>query len=820
MVSRKTMLLALSVVGVTAVTAVMTVQAQDGQQSSRRTHRPAQESTPATTAERTPPVQSNEATPTPANPIKEPTVADPFESYSRGTGSGNATEQSTTRRSTANQQDPFARTAQRPEPRPFGGNADSQLPTQQSAGGSKIPGALTPDDSANALRPIPQQTPPAAADPFRQTPVRSVPNPTQDSSFGGVHSQQSPTTQGTTTPSAVDQGDKPFDRFAMRSRPRVDRGAALTGGASLFRQQAPSLVVETKGPEQVIVGREAVLRVQLFNEGDNIARDIALTMNLPSDVELTEAEPTGGRVQMPTTISQGMHWHIDSVNPGGGESLTMTVIPTSSQPLDLRMQWTTAPAEAVAELKVLEPKLQMAVTGPMEIAYGEKAIYTMTFSNPGTADAEDVEVMLMPLEPGGEPETHEIGMIAAGSKRDVEIELVPKQTGTLQIRAQASALGGLVANVAEDILIRRADIDVRLQGPNFRYAKTPATYRLHVTNPGNAPTSGLQVGAILPPGATFVSASHAGEEEEGGRVRWRLDQLPAGGEMYLELRCELAQAGPNRVEAVALADGELRAEHMVSTEVEALAELNLNVRDPRGPVPVGEETEYEIVISNRGTKAAERIAIMAYFSDGIEPVRVSGAAHQLQPGAVILGPLPVLPADDQTVIKVTAKAHAPGNHQFRVELICEALDTTLAEQKMTRFYGDVRQTPSSRDAARHPGVSQPQTGTGALPSSNASGDRYSNADRYSAQPPAGLPTQPGATNIPTPAGPQPTPADETSRYEQGSGQSLPSTDGRYGIETPSPDHYGLPASGQPTPAQQPAVQQPTRSPQPTPADQQ
>ncbi len=824
MVSRKTILLTVSVIGVVAAVAAMSVQAQDEQQSSRRTHRPAEQGTPtpagpASNSQGSPtPASPTPASPTPANPMREP-VADPF-ANAGGTSS------------TAD--DPFARQAQRPEPRPFGSDAGTQLPSQSSqSGGAQMPGALVPDEGANALQPVPNQaaqTNPTREDPFASSraptridesdPFGHYPQRPAPSTGSGVTEQNAPTNNGALQSEPVQdhsanlqpqatQESGPFDRFATRSVPRTTRGAAVTGSATLLRQQAPSLLVETKGPEEVIVGREAVLRVQVFNEGDLVARDVLILLELPADVELTSAQPTGGQMETASTIAGGTQWRIPAVNPGGGESLTLKVIPKSARPLDVKMKWTTAPAEASTVLNVLEPKLQLAVTGPKEIGYGEKAVYTMTFSNPGTADAEDVEVMLMPLEPGSQPETHEIGTIAAGDKRDVEIELVPKQTGTLQIRAQATAVGGLVSQVSEDILIRRAGIDVQLEGPNFRYAKTPATYRLKVTNPGNAPTAGLQVGAILPPGAKLVSATQNGQEEEGGRVRWRLDNLAPGKEMYLEVRCELIQAGPNRLTAVALADGDLRAEHEFTTDVEALADLNLNVRDPKGPVPVGEETEYEIVITNRGTKAAEGIEIAAYFSNGIEPVSVSGATHQLQPGMVVLGPLPVLAADDQTIIKVRARADNPGNHQFRVELHCEALDTKLAEQKMTRFYGDARNVPKS--AAASPLRSADQSTGGVqtqqpIPQSTGNGDRYSNWPANDGAG-SGESIQEQGSDQPTPL--QPVPTAQDSDQSSGDRYADRYSGGYRGSES---------SAGQPTPAdQQSSRRQPTAG-QPTPAD--
>ena len=45
------------------------------------------------------------------------------------------------------------------------------------------------------------------------------------------------------------------------------------------------------------------------------------------------------------------------------------------------------------------------------------------------------------------------------------------------------------------------------------------------------------------------------------------------------------------------------------TTVEAIADLKLMVNDPQGPLPVGKEVVYEIVITNRGTREANNIDV-------------------------------------------------------------------------------------------------------------------------------------------------------------------------------------------------------------------
>src|SRR5690606_13522592 len=110
--------------------------------------------------------------------------------------------------------------------------------------------------------------------------------------------------------------------------------------------------------------------------------------------------------------------------------------------------------------------------------------------------------------------------------------------------------------------------------------------------------------------------------------------------------------GEGRIEATALAAGDLRASQLATTNVLALADLVLDVNDPPGPVPVGQEIVYELRIRNRGTSAAEQVEMVAFFSEGIEPMSVEGGAHELSPGTVVFRNMPAVPAGNEMVYKI------------------------------------------------------------------------------------------------------------------------------------------------------------------------
>ena len=267
------------------------------------------------------------------------------------------------------------------------------------------------------------------------------------------------------------------------------------------------------------------------------------------------------------------------------------------------------------------------------------------------------------------------------------------------IRVEANGDGGAHVDLAEHVLVRRAALQINVEGPSVQFVGTPAHYRVRVRNSGDAAAKNVKLAAKLPTGVKFVSGSDGAKWEaavDGGKVQWTFDQLPPGEQRELEMKCTLALSGVNRLEFVSSAATDLVAATESVTRVEAMADLRLEVKDPDGPVPVGGNATYELHVRNRGTKTAENVQVLAYFSSGVEPVSADGQTHRISPGQVVFDLIPTIAPADEVVLKVKAKAEVPGNHVFRAEVHCKAIGTRLVREEETFYYQD---GPSSQPAA-------------------------------------------------------------------------------------------------------------------------
>jgi uncharacterized repeat protein (TIGR01451 family) len=457
----------------------------------------------------------------------------------------------------------------------------------------------------------------------------------------------------------------------------------------LIARRGPLLSVETLGPRKITVGKQSVYEVTMINAGDVAAEELLVFISLPPWAEVVGAEASSGAATtaLAGQPAGGLPWKIASLAPKTREKLVLRIIPRQSRPFDLAVRWEYKPIASQAMIEVQEPKLEMHLEGPREVYYGKKEIYRLKLSNTGNGAADGVSIKLLPIGAGENvPVVYPLNTLPAGETKTIEVELTARQAGNLSIQVEALGETGVHAELSEKVLVRRGGLDVKVEGPRMQFVGATAAYTVRVRNTGNAPAKNITLQAVLPAAMHYAGGIDAAQSDPAGRIQWRLDALNPEVEQTFLLKCTLGAAGANRLEITATADDELSAAAQTATQVEAVARLELDVKDPGGPVPVGQETAYTIVVRNRGTKDAQNVEVVGYFSRGIEPTRAEGGLNRINPGQVVFSPIPVLAAGSETILKVSAKADTPGNLVFRAEVRCKTLGTRLVNEANTLYY--------------------------------------------------------------------------------------------------------------------------------------
>ncbi len=463
---------------------------------------------------------------------------------------------------------------------------------------------------------------------------------------------------------------------------------------SVIKTASPKITVEAIGPHKITIGKLAKYEVIVRNEGQLASENIIVGIDFPSFVEINESQPSIGSREI-TDGSQEARiiWNLPILEASATEKITIEVTPIEARHFDVNVQWTFRPIIGKTNVEVTEPKLAIQIAGPNEVQFGEKALYNVTVSNPGTGTAENVTVML-PEALGGERAS--LGQIEPGNQRQFQVELIARSAGTLELTTTVAADGNLSEADTRSIVVRRAELEIQLAGPAMKYAGTTARYQLLITNIGDAMAKDIIAAVALPKGVEYISGIDAVEKIDGG-IRWNVGMLSPGNERGYEILCSVNKAGDVQIEAATRGSGDLAATDSIVTKVEAVADLVLSVQDPKGPLPTGQKVDYEIKIKNRGTKSAREVKVLMQFGDGIEPVAASGLSHDILTGQVVFTPISQIEPNQEIVLVVTASAQKPGPHRFRAQLVCEESESHEVAEGTTKFFGE-SETSSERSA--------------------------------------------------------------------------------------------------------------------------
>jgi uncharacterized repeat protein (TIGR01451 family) len=491
------------------------------------------------------------------------------------------------------------------------------------------------------------------------------------------------------------------EKATARRGSRARLGDAVTGTGSekgglsqiqnrtaLLTSQTPAVLVKAEGPSEIHVGQTATYRIDVANHASESIEDFYVRLVLPQWINLEESKAASGDLRREDVSdgSQVLIWKVPQMESQSRSHWVIKMVPKENKPFDLNVDWWVRPKSLQAGIRVVKPELQLAIRGPAEMTYGESKMFTLSVTNPGNGDADNVSVMLTP----GEEKPHWIGHIPAGGSRQLQFEMAAAQAGLMQLRAVASADRELQADVDYAVTVRQPRLELKVVGPARKYAGAAVKYQVVLTNRGDAPANDLLIRAALPSGVTLVPGEGQ-VDTANGTMAWKLGTLAANTERKFDFTCQLVTAGDKTVQVSAEADSANMVSATTLTEVTGVADLKLIVNDPQGPQAVGDEVVYEVQVLNRGSKTAEAVKLVAQFSNHIEPVRVSGGRADLVPGQALFRPLQRLEPGQQVTLKVYAKASTTGNHRFRAELTSDDPETQLVQEEMTRFMNDPNQ---------------------------------------------------------------------------------------------------------------------------------
>lgn len=420
-------------------------------------------------------------------------------------------------------------------------------------------------------------------------------------------------------------------------------------------------VVKTANLSEVIAGENIIYTIVVNNQGPSDAQNVVLTDNLPTGLTFIEASPSVGSFA-------AQQWSVGSLSAGASETLTLTAlvnsnIPTGSQIIntaivssstsdpDTDNNTSTSTSNITASTDLSITKTAM----PSPFIAGESITYTITVSNNGPSNAQNVSVTdNLPAElefisattSNGtwfSPEWT-IGTIPAGSSRTLVIE-----ARVLADIAQSSTIENtaIVTSSTPDPILDNnqsvhtgnvnalADLSINKTVLGSALAGNIIIYEINVTNSGPSNAQSVMLIDHIP---SLISNT---EYSSNGGNSWQLwpgtythGLLTTGNSFGILLRGELSESAEQSAILVNTASVESTTGDPVlsnNSDTESIIinrESDLSI-EKSGPASIvaGTKITYSLTVLNNGPSNASNLRI----EDAL-PAGVSNGEYSLNNG--------------------------------------------------------------------------------------------------------------------------------------------------------------------------------------------
>lgn len=470
---------------------------------------------------------------------------------------------------------------------------------------------------------------------------------------------------------------------AMVSAPKAgQKRVQQPASTERLRMQTPRIEVVLNGPGDLPVGAPARYEIVVQNTDTVDLSGLLLRLDVPAGVEAIASRPSLGEMEVEQAPNGAtlFTWSFTDLRAGGSAAAPIDILAKSARNFGVALEWTVLPVAGSAKVDVLAPQLELVLEGPAEVSYGEANTYRLHVRNPGTADAEAVAVKLS-AEPYGASST-EIGTIKAGAEETIDVELTFNETGTINIAAQASAASDLASSTKINVIVRRPNLTATIEAPETIYHGAAVDYSVLIGNSGDAEAK--DVTATLTQGAKLIHLPNMATLRDGKLV-WPIARLKAGETFELPLQLNLNEAGENKLSITCTTPVGITSDFTAITKVEAFADLKLLMEDPVAPAAVGSEVVYGLSLTNRGSKVAKNVRVIAQFSQGIEPIRGEGSQARIAPGQLFFEPIKRIEPGQTITLKVIAVAEQAGMHRFRAEVKSDDTEQKLVQEEATQY---------------------------------------------------------------------------------------------------------------------------------------
>lgn len=446
--------------------------------------------------------------------------------------------------------------------------------------------------------------------------------------------------------------------------------------------QSPGVTVQWKQRGAMNVGQECELELIVQNSSRAIVRSVMTEAVVPEGLQIVASDPPAmDDADAPT-------WTFGEMKPGESRTVKLTVLPESRGNLQMEA-FVRLTGHSSTSLKVEEPMIGVAVSGPETAEVGEQVAYVVRVSNPGTGMASNVVIQAAIPEGlehrSGSLPSIEIGTLNPGESRQAKLNLSTVKGGDYELSVRVIADGGLNDETKASVNVAEPKLNIAIAGPEEQLTGRDAEFLLTIENTGNVQSSNVRAKYRIPEGCEFVTADRGGKYSEADHsIEWFVGTLQP--EEASEFHLTLKATATGELFHQAGVKSELGQARMCdfSSVAEGTAALDMKVAASSVRVKKGEDMTWEVRIRNAGSRAAENVGISCELPTGIQVINAEGPSeHIAENGIMIFRSLPSIEAGDEAVYTITTKATREGTQRLRLRVASESISDPLIGEEST-----------------------------------------------------------------------------------------------------------------------------------------
>lgn len=282
----------------------------------------------------------------------------------------------------------------------------------------------------------------------------------------------------------------------------------------------------------------------------------------------------------------------------------------------------------------------------------------------------------------------DLGTLAAGQTVSRTFAVKAAKTGNYNNNATATADNNLSAQSnTVAFMVKAPQLAITKScPPGVLRIGLPASFKITVTNKGDAPATNTRVEDNLPSGTTFVSATDGGTFA-GGKVTWNVGTLAPGASK--EVGCTVNVSGQgsfqNAVAASCACAESVSAN--CSFSVQGSPDMGTLLDDNDGVVLVGDDHDYRYEIANQGQVDLTNVQVVVTLPEGMTYVSSNAAKAPAINGnkLTFTGVTGILKPGERRSFKMTVKCSTPGEKLVISETTCDQLKTPVRDDEITVY---------------------------------------------------------------------------------------------------------------------------------------